>query len=111
MAKRDEGWYRCGLFTSTDDDSEAEEADPTWSDWARVTVEARVRIVQYPDIVRKKYGSPMDLQCSATGDPPPLITWLKGGMPVSSRELKLIIPHLGGSDDVANNTVVFNRML
>ena len=77
MAKRDEGYYRCGLG----------DVNNTWSAWARVTVEARVKIVQYPDIVRKKYGTPMDLQCSATGDPPPLITWLKGGMPVNEEHL------------------------
>lgn len=43
--------------------------------------------MEYPEVVRKSYGSPMDLQCAATGDPPPLISWLKGGTPVSEHKL------------------------
>lgn len=36
-----------------------------------------------PDVVRTKFGTPMDLGCTAIGDPPPLISWLKDGKLVS----------------------------
>ena len=40
-------------------------------------------IVDHPDVVREVYGTTKALQCVATGDPPPLISWLKEGRPVS----------------------------
>ena len=43
---------------------------------------AKVQIVQYPEVVREAPGTPKDMQCTATGDPPPLISWLKDGTPV-----------------------------
>lgn len=54
--------------------------------WIQFT--AKVEIVKCPDVVREKYGTPVDLQCAAIGDPPPLITWLKEGSPV--RQLKFL---------------------
>ena len=44
---------------------------------------AKVNIVEAPDIVRAPYGTAKDLHCVATGDPPPLISWLKDGRTVS----------------------------
>ena len=44
---------------------------------------AKVQIVQYPEVVREAPGTPKDMQCTATGDPPPLISWLKDGTPVN----------------------------
>jgi hypothetical protein len=44
---------------------------------------AKVVIVDHPDVVREVYGTTKALQCVATGDPPPLISWLKEGRPVS----------------------------
>ena len=45
---------------------------------------AKVQIVQYPEVVREVPGTRKDMQCTATGDPPPIITWLKDGTPVNS---------------------------
>ena len=44
---------------------------------------AKVQIVQYPEVVREVPGTRKDMQCTATGDPPPIITWLKDGTPVN----------------------------
>jgi len=44
---------------------------------------AKVVIVDHPDVVREVYGTTKALQCVATGDPPPLISWLREGRPVS----------------------------
>ena len=43
---------------------------------------AKVQIVDYPELVREAFGTSQDLTCSATGDPPPMITWMKDGMMV-----------------------------
>ena len=40
---------------------------------------AKVNIVEAPDIIRAPFGTSYELQCVATGDPPPLISWLKDG--------------------------------
>ena len=50
---------------------------------------AKVQIVQYPEVVREVPGTRKDMQCTATGDPPPLIQWLKDGTPVN--KLKFIM--------------------
>ena len=52
---------------------------------------AKVQIVQYPEVVREAPGTPKDMQCTATGDPPPLISWLKDGTPVNDSTCN--IPH------------------
>jgi len=74
VAKRHESSFRCPAQNSAGSDQ---------SPYVRLNVEAEVQIVKSPDVIRKPYGSQVDLTCSATGDPPPLITWLKGGRPVS----------------------------
>ena len=38
--------------------------------------------MEAPDIIRAPYGTSHELQCVATGDPPPLISWLKDGRTV-----------------------------
>ena len=43
---------------------------------------AKVNIVEAPDIIRAPFGTSHELQCVATGDPPPLISWLKDGRTV-----------------------------
>ena len=43
-----------------------------------------MKIVEHPDVIHREYGAAVDLQCTATGDPPPLISWMKGGRPVST---------------------------
>ena len=40
---------------------------------------AKVKIVEAPDIIRAPFGTPYELKCAATGDPPPIIHWLKNG--------------------------------
>ena len=52
---------------------------------------AKVQIVQYPEVVREVPGTRKDMQCTATGDPPPIITWLKDGTPVNSFNLLVIV--------------------
>ena len=47
-----------------------------------ITFTAKVQIVDYPELVREAFGTSQDLTCSATGDPPPMITWMKDGMMV-----------------------------
>ena len=47
------------------------------------SISAKVQIVQYPEVVREVPGTRKDMQCTATGDPPPIITWLKDGTPVN----------------------------
>ena len=46
---------------------------------------AKVNIVEAPDIIRAPFGTSYELQCVATGDPPPLISWLKNGIMVRTR--------------------------
>ena len=41
-----------------------------------------MKIVEHPDVIHREFGASVDLQCTATGDPPPLISWMKGGRPV-----------------------------
>ena len=41
-----------------------------------------MKIVEHPDVIHRELGAAVDLQCTATGDPPPLISWMKGGRPV-----------------------------
>ena len=38
--------------------------------------------MEAPDIIRAPFGTSHELQCVATGDPPPLISWLKDGRTV-----------------------------
>ena len=55
------------------------------SEEAELRVEAPPRIVEAPDSVTAARGAELELQCSATGDPPPIISWLKDGHQVRSR--------------------------
>lgn len=53
---------------------------------------AKVNIVEAPDIIRAPFGTSYELQCVATGDPPPLISWLKDGRTVNKaqKSIKLL---------------------
>ena len=55
---------------------------------------AKVQIVQYPEVVREAPGTPKDMQCTATGDPPPLISWLKDGTPVNDSTCNIPYYHV-----------------
>ncbi|XP_075041291.1 hemicentin-2 [Mixophyes fleayi] len=39
-----------------------------------------------PLIIRAVVGRPLDLECSATGHPPPVLSWLKDGLMVAERD-------------------------
>ncbi|XP_071981860.1 hemicentin-2 isoform X2 [Engystomops pustulosus] len=39
-----------------------------------------------PLVIRATLGRPLDLECSATGHPPPVLSWLKDGLMVSEKE-------------------------
>ena len=75
VEKQDESEYRCKAKNS--------EGTAT-SDYVRLKVEAPVEIVEFPESVRVTMGTKLDLQCAATGDPPPLISWLKDGRQVKN---------------------------
>ncbi len=77
-AKSDEGLLRCEAANGV--------GAAASSGWVSLVVEAKVRIMEHPDVIRRKLGSRIDLKCSATGDPPPLISWLKGGTPVRDKK-------------------------
>ena len=49
------------------------------SEEAELRVESPPRIVESPDSLTVARGVELELQCSATGDPPPIISWLKDG--------------------------------
>ena len=51
-------------------------------------------------MVREVYGTTKALQCVATGDPPPLISWLREGRPVRS----LFVTRLPWNDPFLKNT-------
>ena len=48
----------------------------------RLPISTKFNIVEVPDIIRAPFGTSHELQCVATGDPPPLISWLKDGRTV-----------------------------
>ena len=52
---------------------------------------AKVEIVQYPELIREPFGTSKDLTCSATGDPPPMITWIKDGTLVRRSQTNLTL--------------------
>lgn len=71
--KSQEGEYACKARNKL-----AEET----SKFVELVVEGKVEIVDYPDVIRTKVGTPLDLNCVATGDPAPVISWLRDGRPV-----------------------------
>ena len=50
---------------------------------AELRVESPPHIVEAPDTMTVARGEELELQCSATGDPPPIISWLKNGIQVT----------------------------
>ena len=53
------------------------------SDEVEVVVEAAAEIKEFPENTEVAEGEKLELQCAATGDPPPIISWLKNGQQVS----------------------------
>lgn len=74
VEKQDEAGYRCKARNMYGTAS---------SDYVDMVVEAGAEIKEWPDSLRIAKGKELELQCAATGDPAPIISWLKDGKPVS----------------------------
>ena len=70
LEKGDEGGYKCRARNMYGE---------AISEEAELRVESPPRIVEAPDSLTVARGEELELQCSATGDPPPIISWLKDG--------------------------------
>ena len=82
VEKGDEGRYRCkakNMYGSAQ------------SEWADLRVEAGAEVKEWPETLRVEKGKKLELQCAATGDPAPIISWLKDGKPVSTQKPKQIL--------------------
>ena len=55
-------------------------------------------ILSLPHTVTVTEGTPHTIICTATGDPPPLITWLRGGVVVSAQGSLSLEPSANRSD-------------
>ncbi|KAF3848895.1 hypothetical protein F7725_015392 [Dissostichus mawsoni] len=53
-----------------------------------VTIEVQARILRVPKEKRVAYGSQISLECNATGNPIPTITWLESGNTVSGASVE-----------------------
>ena len=60
------------------------------SDEAEVIVESPTEIVEYPENTHANRGEDLELQCTATGDPAPIITWLKNGHQVTTFQICIL---------------------
>ena len=54
------------------------------SDEVEVIVESPAKIREAPDNIHVNQGEKLELQCAATGDPAPIISWLRNGHQVLS---------------------------
>ena len=75
IEKQDEADYKCKAKNMYGM-AESEEVE--------VVVEAAAEIKEFPENTEVAEGEKLELQCAATGDPPPIISWLKNGQQVSS---------------------------
>ena len=64
------------------------------SEEAELRVESPPRIVEAPDSLTVARGVELELQCSATGDPPPIISWLKDGHQVNQCDIMSVFENL-----------------
>uniref|UniRef100_A0A3Q2YQV3 receptor protein-tyrosine kinase n=1 Tax=Hippocampus comes TaxID=109280 RepID=A0A3Q2YQV3_HIPCM len=74
IQKEDAGQYRCVARNSF---------GSAFSKLATIEVQAPARILKVPKEKRVAYGSQISLECNATGNPIPTITWLENGNTVS----------------------------
>ena len=74
IEKQDEAEYRCKAKNMYGVSSSQE---------VEVVVEAAAEIKEFPDNTHVAEGEKLELQCAATGDPPPIISWLRNGQQVS----------------------------
>ena len=74
IEKQDEAKYKCkakNMYGTAN------------SEYVDIVVESGAEIKECPESVRVSKGKKLELQCAATGDPAPIISWLKDGKPVS----------------------------
>ncbi|XP_019729622.1 muscle, skeletal receptor tyrosine-protein kinase [Hippocampus comes] len=74
IQKEDAGQYRCVARNSF---------GSAFSKLATIEVQAPARILKVPKEKRVAYGSQISLECNATGNPIPTITWLENGNTIS----------------------------
>lgn len=70
VAKDDEGMYRCVAKNNRGIEH---------SDYFFIRVQEPAKIVEFPSGFNVSFGVELNVQCLATGDPPPHITWLRNG--------------------------------
>jgi len=73
IEKQDEAQYKCKAKNMY---------GTAGSEYVEVVVEAGAEIKECPESVRVSRGKELELQCAATGDPAPIISWLRDGKPV-----------------------------
>eukprot|EP00090_Calanus_glacialis_P001913 TRINITY_DN11429_c0_g1_i1.p1 TRINITY_DN11429_c0_g1~~TRINITY_DN11429_c0_g1_i1.p1 ORF type:complete len:925 (-),score=149.21 TRINITY_DN11429_c0_g1_i1:197-2971(-) len=73
IEKQDEADYKCKAKNMYGTAS---------SEYVEIVVEAGAEIKECPESVRVSKGKELELQCAATGDPAPIISWLKDGKPI-----------------------------
>uniref|UniRef100_A0A3Q2VJ57 receptor protein-tyrosine kinase n=1 Tax=Haplochromis burtoni TaxID=8153 RepID=A0A3Q2VJ57_HAPBU len=76
IQKEDAGQYRCVARNSF---------GLAFSKPVTIEVQAPARILRVPKDKRVAYGSQISLECNATGNPVPTITWLENGNTVSTQ--------------------------
>ncbi|XP_056289248.1 muscle, skeletal receptor tyrosine-protein kinase [Pseudoliparis swirei] len=74
IQKEDAGQYRCVARNSF---------GLAFSKPVTIEVQAPARILRVPKEKRVEYGSQVSLECNATGNPTPTITWLENGNTIS----------------------------
>ncbi|XP_017265890.1 muscle, skeletal receptor tyrosine-protein kinase isoform X2 [Kryptolebias marmoratus] len=79
IQKEDAGQYRCVARNSF---------GLAFSKPVIIEVQAPARILQVPKEKRVEYGSQISLDCNATGNPIPIITWLENGNTISGASVE-----------------------
>ncbi|XP_041826650.1 muscle, skeletal receptor tyrosine-protein kinase [Melanotaenia boesemani] len=79
IQKEDAGQYRCVARNSF---------GFAFSKPVTIEVQAPARILQVPKEKRVAYGSQISLECNATGNPIPTITWLENGNTISGASVE-----------------------
>uniref|UniRef100_A0A8C3ABM1 receptor protein-tyrosine kinase n=1 Tax=Cyclopterus lumpus TaxID=8103 RepID=A0A8C3ABM1_CYCLU len=82
IQKEDAGQYRCVARNSF---------GLAFSKPVTIEVQAPARILRVPKEKRVAYGSQVSLECNATGNPIPTITWLENGNTVSVRVILSVL--------------------
>jgi len=73
IEKQDEAEYKCKAKNMY---------GTAGSEYVDIVVEAGAEIKECPESIRVSKGKELELQCAATGDPAPIISWLRDGKPI-----------------------------